>query len=249
MEENNTSYPYRLDICGTWMDSPEFNSLCCGAVICMSIEPTIKFMEGAGMATSTRKRAIELWGPTIPENRNRVELAAELNRLENAYNGGYFNGSQDPIGMLVPGCHYLFYKHNSLWPNRIETLDDVDTLDFLKQHINLIPIAPRREGYNAWQNAWFDYQTTKDVVRSSKMCWQAIQNKDVEMFGAALNKCYDAQSKMCPLTLTNGVKEAVEKYRPISAGCRPAAGGGGGYLLVITEEPIENAIHIEPCKK
>ena len=45
--------PYRVELCGGWLDQPAVNSLCPGPVIVMSIEPTIEFNDKSGMATGT----------------------------------------------------------------------------------------------------------------------------------------------------------------------------------------------------
>jgi hypothetical protein len=55
------SIPYRIDIAGTWIDQPYVSKYNPGWAITASIEPTIEFNERSGMATSTRKKAIELW--------------------------------------------------------------------------------------------------------------------------------------------------------------------------------------------
>jgi glycerol-3-phosphate cytidylyltransferase-like family protein len=50
--------PYRIDIAGTWIDQPYVSKYYPGSAITASIEPTIEFNERSGMATSTRKKAI-----------------------------------------------------------------------------------------------------------------------------------------------------------------------------------------------
>lgn len=53
-----------------------------GAVIVMSIEPTMEFNDKSGMATSSRKKAIDLWQTQIPAG-NREELAKLLFCVDN----------------------------------------------------------------------------------------------------------------------------------------------------------------------
>lgn len=73
---------YRVELCGGWLDQPSVNSLCLGAVIVMSIEPTMEFNDKSGMATSSRKKAIDLWQTQIPAG-NREELAKLLFCVDN----------------------------------------------------------------------------------------------------------------------------------------------------------------------
>ena len=58
---NETPIPYRIDLAGTWIDQPYVSKYYPGWAITTSIEPTIEFNERSGMATSTRKKAIEMW--------------------------------------------------------------------------------------------------------------------------------------------------------------------------------------------
>ncbi|MCK7533932.1 MAG: hypothetical protein MZV63_24335 [Marinilabiliales bacterium] len=58
--------PYRIDLAGTWIDQPYVSKFHPGWAITTSVEPTIEFNERSGMATSTRKKAIELWNDHLP---------------------------------------------------------------------------------------------------------------------------------------------------------------------------------------
>ena len=55
--------PYRIELCGGWLDQPEVNRLSPGAVIVMSIEPAIEFNDRSGMATSSRKKRLKCGRP------------------------------------------------------------------------------------------------------------------------------------------------------------------------------------------
>ena len=58
--------PYRIDLAGGWLDQPFVSKHAPGAVVTVSLEPTIEFNERSGMASSTRRNAIELWGNALP---------------------------------------------------------------------------------------------------------------------------------------------------------------------------------------
>ena len=58
--------PYRIDLAGGWLDQPFVSKHCPGAVITVSIEPTLEFNERSGMASSTRRQAVDLWGNRLP---------------------------------------------------------------------------------------------------------------------------------------------------------------------------------------
>ena len=58
--------PYRIDLAGGWLDQPFVSKHYPGAVITVSIEPTIEFNERSGMASSTRCQAVDLWDNRLP---------------------------------------------------------------------------------------------------------------------------------------------------------------------------------------
>ena len=61
--------PYRLDLAGGWLDQPIVSKHGAGPVLTICLEPTLEFNERSGMASSTRRRAIELWQTDIPQGR------------------------------------------------------------------------------------------------------------------------------------------------------------------------------------
>jgi cytidyltransferase-like protein len=66
--------PYRIDLAGGWLDQPFVSKHGAGPVLVISVEPTIEFNERSGMASSSRRRAIELWQTDIPGG-DRKKLA------------------------------------------------------------------------------------------------------------------------------------------------------------------------------
>ena len=94
--------PYRIDLAGTWIDQPYVSKYYPGAAITASLEPTIEFNERSGMATSTRKKAIELWNDYLPLEKPE-KLAKTLFRYDNDPGTTEVSGSQDSIGITMPG--------------------------------------------------------------------------------------------------------------------------------------------------
>ena len=93
--------PYRLDLAGGWLDQPYVGKIASGPVLTISIEPTIEFNERSGMATSTRRKAIELWHIDVPPG-NKEKLAKILFSYENSPGTKVISGSQDAIGIVMP---------------------------------------------------------------------------------------------------------------------------------------------------
>ncbi|MDR2233632.1 MAG: adenylyltransferase/cytidyltransferase family protein, partial [Tannerella sp.] len=74
--------PYRIDLAGGWLDQPYVSKYHPGAVLTICIEPDYEFNDRSGMATSSRKKAVELWQTDIPEG-DKEKLAKTLFCFEN----------------------------------------------------------------------------------------------------------------------------------------------------------------------
>jgi hypothetical protein len=143
--------PYRIDLAGGWLDQPYVSKHTKhgGPVVTVSIEAPdgVTFEERSGMATSTRNKAIELWGPhQLPVTREPHQLAYLLFCYENPPEN--IAGSQDAIGIAIPGLCSSHYDPNRYWPSRIERLCDESTLRFVEDHLALIPLGPREGTYH-----------------------------------------------------------------------------------------------------
>ena len=138
--------PYRIDLAGGWIDQTFVNSLAAGDVVTICIEPEYEFNDRSGMATSSRKKAIELWQTNIPEG-DKEKLAKTLFCFENPPGTTYVSGSQDAIGIVMPGLCRLHYD-NGFWPVGIENITDNDLLSWLEQRIWILPLYPRESDFD-----------------------------------------------------------------------------------------------------
>ena len=86
--------PFRIDIAGGWLDQPYVSKHYPGSVITISLEPTIQFNERSGMAASTRRAAIDLWGPRLPPGVPE-KIAKILFCYDNPPGTEVISGSQD----------------------------------------------------------------------------------------------------------------------------------------------------------
>ncbi|MFO1529726.1 MAG: hypothetical protein U1F77_08345 [Kiritimatiellia bacterium] len=144
--------PYRMAFAGGWIDQPfvsRLNPDPPGSMVTVMIEPEVRFMDRAGMATGTRQVALRLWKGRIPSGdpaRRVRELYAEENRhLADP------SGSQDMIGLLYPGINRLDYdsRHEGgYFPVHIESHRDPKTARWLEKVVHMIPLAPRPPGYS-----------------------------------------------------------------------------------------------------
>ena len=237
--------PYRVELCGGWLDQPSVNSLIPGSVIVMSIEPTIEFNDKSGMATSSRKKAIELWQTQIPAG-DREQLAKLIFCIENPPGTKTVSGSQDQLGILLPGLNKLNYD-NGYWPVSIESITDDETLNFISEHLYLIQLPQRKQDYDVLGNTNINPASAKKLADATERCWAAMKAHDVKNWGKATAACFEAQLEMYPAMSTPEVQTAIDKYRNQAAGWKLTGCGGGGYLILISETSIPNTIKVIPC--
>ena len=237
--------PYRVELCGGWLDQPSVNSLCPGSVIVMSIEPTMEFNDKSGMATSSRKKAIDLWQTQIPAG-NREELAKLLFCVDNPPGTKTISGSQDQLGLLLPGLNKLNYD-NGYWPVSIESITDDAILNYIAEHLYLVALPPRPAGYDVLGNTNINYDSARKLADATECCWQAMKAGDTKTWGDATRRCFEAQIEMYPAMQTKDMRMAIEEYRNLACGWKVTGCGGGGYWILVSEKPIPNAIKVSPC--
>ncbi len=69
-------------------------------------------------------------------------------------------------------------------------------------------------------------------------------DKGYGKFGAAFRESFEAQVNMFPLMKSKTVRNTIDLYKDKALGWKLAGAGGGGYLVLVSEEPVENAIRI-----
>ena len=239
---NECLIPYRIDLAGGWLDQVFVNKYYSGSVLTVSIEPDYEFNDRSGMSTSSRKKAIELWHTNVPEG-DREMLARTLFCFENPPGTKYVSGSQDSLGIVMPGLNRFFYN-NDYWPKRIDNVVDHDLLTWIEQRIWLIALYPRRESYDVLANINIDEECVKALSVAADACWSAILNKDIDAWGRASVASFEAQLRMFPNMAPDDVASELERYKSQVKGWKLSGAGGGGYLVLISDEPVKNAIQI-----
>ncbi|MDR2914395.1 MAG: adenylyltransferase/cytidyltransferase family protein [Tannerella sp.] len=234
--------PYRIDLAGGWLDQPFVNKLCSGSVITVSIEPDYEFNDRSGMSTSSRKKAIELWHTNVPEG-DKEMLARTLFCYENPPGTKYVSGSQDALGIVMPGLN-RFYYDDGYWPEKIDRVTGNDLLEWIEQRIWLLPLYPRLSDYDVLADTCISEKEVKNLSFAAEACWNAILNKNVESWGAASIASFEAQLKMFPHMAPMDVRETLEPYKSQVLGWKLSGAGGGGYFVFVSENPVKNAIQI-----
>jgi hypothetical protein len=234
--------PYRLDLAGGWLDQPYVSKHHPGPVITISIQPTIDFNDRSGMSSSTRKKAMEIWGYRLPED-DPEKLARILFSYENPPGKKEISGSQDAIGIVFPALNKMDYD-GKYWPEKISSCHNENILQWLEEHLYFVPLSPRRASYDVLADTNINRQNAGTLARATDAVWEAIHEMDLRSFGEHFRNSFEAQVHMFPNMVNEEVNKKLEEYKAMTLGWKLSGAGGGGYLVFVSEKPIENAIKI-----
>jgi galactokinase/mevalonate kinase-like predicted kinase len=239
--------PFRIDLAGGWLDQPFVGKKAPGPVLTISIEPTIEFNERSGMASSTRRKAIELWHTDVPSG-DKEQLAKVLFSFENPPGTKIIAGSQDAIGIVMPGLNRLDYD-GGYWPRKITQVTDEYILAWIERHVSLIMLGPRENKYDVLENTKITSRNATALKEAAEQCWDSILKQDLKMFGTYFKESFEAQIAMFPNMVYPGIFKAIAKYNNLAYGWKLSGAGGGGYLIFISDKPIKGAIQIKIRRK
>jgi len=234
-------FPYRIALAGGWIDQPWVSRLCPGSMVVASLKPTLEFQDRSGMATSSRRKAIEIWGDRLPAG-NPLKLARLLFGAENPPGSRYISGSQDQIGLLVPGISRLHYS-GDCWPDRVTTTRDRRTAEWLELVLHLIPLKPRPRGYDPIKVKHLSVKYAGKLGRSGEKCWQSILARDVRGLGESLSESLECWARLLPLTVDKAAMKKLASYSgPAGA---TFSGAGGGYIILASDRPVAGALKVK----
>jgi len=245
--------PYRMAFAGGWIDQPfvsRLNQDKVGSMVVVSIEPTLRFMDRAGMATGTRKVAMRIWKDGLP-NRPPRELVKELYVEENNALAEP-SGSQDMIGLLYPGVNRLDYDFSyegGIFPRHIESNNDPAVAEWVERVVHMIAVAPRPEGYSPLGIKNLDPAVVRELGQTGKDCFDAIVSRDLTGLGDSMNRCMRCWESLLPHvvrhpTIQIDLLGLLRHYQSRYAGAM-YSGCGGGYLYVVSDEPVPGAFKVK----
>jgi cytidyltransferase-like protein len=236
-------FPYRLCLAGGWIDQPWVSEIHSGSVVVAQIWPTMDFNNRSGLATSSRDFGIKIWGDRYPDG-NPLENAKILFGAENPPGTKYVAGSQDHLGLLLPGVNRLHYN-GGYWPDYIQSSVDKEICDWLTHVIHLIPLKPRPDGYDPLKEMHLEKHFIRDLGDAGDRCWESILKKDISGFGKALSDTLISWKKILPLTVPDDIMNEMETIYfsdypgAITSGC------GGGYIIVASENEVPGEVLIK----
>lgn len=239
-----TPIPYRIDLAGTWIDQPYVSKYYPGWAITASIEPSIEFNERSGMATSTRKKAIEMWNGHLPME-NPEKIAKILFRYDNDPGTKDVSGSQDSIGITMPGINRFFYNKGKYWPSRFESISDLSIIKWLEERLYMVTLWPRPADFVVLENTNITVDNVKKLTDAAEKAWDGLNKKDIGIFSEGFSLSFKAQVTMFPKMMNDKIAKVIDTYRDKALAWKLSGAGGGGYLILISEEEIPNAIKVK----
>jgi hypothetical protein len=245
--------PYRMAFAGGWIDQPfisRLNPEPPGSMVTVALEPSFRWMDRCGMATSTRMVALRHWGGRMPSG-DPGRLARELYEAENRGKAEP-SGSQDMVGLLYPGVCRLDYDasvEGGVFPARIETCTDRDVARWLERIIKVLPVAPRPEGYEPLAVQNLDPAWIARLGKSGLACWKAILERNAPALGESMNECMRCWESLLPHVVRPpsspvDLAGVLRHYQDRSHGAM-YSGCGGGYLYVVSEEPLPGSFGVQ----
>ncbi|MFM9028494.1 MAG: adenylyltransferase/cytidyltransferase family protein [Bacteroidota bacterium] len=237
-----STIPFRIDLAGGWLDQPFVSRYSPGPVVTISLEPTVEFNHRSGMASSSRNKAIELWKTALPES-DPEQTARILFSCENPPGTLEVSGSQDALGICLPGLNRLHYD-GSYWPAEITSTHQEDILSWLEDHLSLLAIGPRGNEYKVLSETRIDDGKAKSLAQHADKCWDAIHRKDLEAAGRHLTGSFEAQLAMFPKMADEKILQFIRESTATASGYKLSGAGGGGYIILLANKPPENAIRI-----
>jgi cytidyltransferase-like protein len=235
--------PYRLDLAGGWLDQPYVSKHGAGAVLTICLEPLIEFNERSGMASSSRRRAIELWQTDLPEG-DREKLARMLFTFENPPGTKVVSGSQDSIGIVFPGLNRLDYR-GRYWPEKITSVAEEGTLAWIERHLYLIPLGQRAADFDVLAGTRITAPRVRALAAAADGCWRAIREMNLPEFGRQMRASFEAQVSLFPRMSNAAVKEMIRQHGREALGWKLSGAGGGGYLVLVCDHPVPGGITLK----
>ncbi len=230
--------PTRLDLAGTWIDQPYVSCYAPGWALTISLEPTFEIRDRCGLSTSTRNEIKKIWPYKLPDM-NSETLARLVFCFENhpEREDGIVSGAQDSIGICVSGLSRHYYN-NYFWPEKIEECNDTIILDWLENHLVLIPMHPRMKNCSVVEGKDITKEKVLTLTKSADDCWEAIMQMNLENFAKAYKSSFEAQIAMFPAMIQGEVQKYIDKYSEMNdvLAWKMSGAGAGGYLACLVTD-------------
>jgi galactokinase/mevalonate kinase-like predicted kinase len=196
------------------------------------------------MATSTRKKAIELWNDHLPLEKPE-KLAKTLFRYDNDPGTTEVSGSQDSIGITMPGINKFYYEKGKYWPSKFETISDPRIINWFESKISMVTLWPRPAVFNVLSETHINTQNVKMLTEAADLAWEGLQEMNLSKLSKGFLNSFNSQIRMFPKMINPEIGNVINQYRDKSLAWKLSGAGGGGYLILLSEKSISNSFRIK----
>ena len=106
--------------------------------------------------------------------------------------------------------------NGDFWPTKITSKCDDDILDWIEEHICLIPLYPRKDDYDVYENASINQKNARNLSLAADKCWNAILNKDLKAYSVSAftrgTTVSISESSIAPLSASAGVLVSIGSF-------------------------------------
>ena len=117
-------------------------------------------------------------------------------------------------------------------------------LRFIEQSLYLLPLGQRSNEFHVLADTHLTVANAQALAEATEACWRALLRQDQRGFGLSIRQVFDAQVAMFPNMITPTIRALIEEHRDRALGWKVSGAGGGGYLILVADQPIENAVRI-----
>jgi hypothetical protein len=181
-------------------------------------------------------------GPKLPAG-DPEKLAKILFCYDNPPGTTEISGSQDSIGIAMPGLNRAYYE-GQYWPARIDKVYDELTMRFIEQSLYLVPLGPRGAEFSVLSDTRISRDGAKALADATDACWDAILAHDLAGFGQFMRAGFEAQVAMFPYMINPMMEQLIARYQDLALGWKVSGAGGGGYLILVADKPIPEGFQI-----
>jgi galactokinase/mevalonate kinase-like predicted kinase len=176
---------------------------------------------------------------------NPEKLAKILFRYDNDPGTKDVSGSQDSIGITMPGINRFFYEKEKYWPSKFETITDLSIIKWLEERLYMITLWPRQADFVVLENTNISVDNVKRLTIAAELAWDGLINKDINNFAKGFSASFSSQVKMFPKMMDDKIARVINSHKEKALSWKLSGAGGGGYLILISEEEIPNAIKVK----
>jgi len=109
----------------------------------------------------------------------------------------------------------------------------------------MITLWPRSADFVVLENTNISVDNVKSLTDAAEMAWDGLINKDINNFTRGFSASFSAQLKMFPKMMNEKISKVIDNHKDKALAWKLSGSGGGGYLILISEEEIQNAIKIK----